>query len=162
MNGMDFAALHDATWRAGFRLDWAALLHLSARYPEQVQDWVAAAGEYTAADTGHRLLAATAAGLRDRIAACSPGHLYQYADQLAQVCDLLTEADQARDDALDRFSSTCHELAALDPHALVADPDGPAGAPPPALPDQRSATVPALGRPCRGIPRHPRRRPRTS
>jgi hypothetical protein len=37
---MDFAALHDATWRAGFRLDWATLLHLSARYPEQVQDWV--------------------------------------------------------------------------------------------------------------------------
>src|SRR5207248_2353669 len=116
------------------RLDWAALLHLSARYPEQVQDWVAAAGEYAAADTGHRLLAATAAGLRDRIAACSPGHLYQYADQLAQVCDLLTDADQARDDALNRFSSTCHELAALDPHALVADPDGPAVAPPPALP----------------------------
>ena len=51
---MDFAALHDATWRAGFRLDWATLLHLSARYPEQVQDWVAAAGEYAAADTGQR------------------------------------------------------------------------------------------------------------
>ena len=55
---MDFAALHDVTWRAGFRIDWAALLRLSARYPQPVQDWVAAAGEYAAADTGHRLLTA--------------------------------------------------------------------------------------------------------
>lgn len=112
MTGMDFTVLHDVTWRAGFRLDWAALLHLSARHPEQVQDWVAAAGEYAAADTGHRLLTATAAGLRDQISTTSPDHLYQYADQLAQVYDLLTQTDQARDDAMASLSSACHSLAA--------------------------------------------------
>lgn len=159
---MDFATLHDMTWRAGFRLDWAALLHLSAHHPEQVQDWVAAAGQYAAADTGHQLLAATAAGLRDQISTTSPDHLYQYADQLAQVCDLLTETGQARDDAMASLSSACHGLAALDRHALIPDPDGPAGTPPPALPNELlNPTPPALTPPCRGIPSHPRRRPRT-
>ncbi len=158
---MDFAALHDATWRAGFRIDWDALLRLSATHPEPVQDWVAAAGEYAAADTGHRLLTVTAAALRDRIAGSLPEHLYQHADQLAEVCDLLTQADQARDDAMDRLTDACLNLAALDRTALVPDPDGPAGAPPPALPDEVVPTAPvAGGRPCRRIPRHPRRRPR--
>jgi hypothetical protein len=157
---MDFAALHDATWRAGFRIDWAALLRLSARYPQPVQDWVAAAGEYAAADTGHRLLVATAAALRDQIAGTEAGHLYQYADQLAEVCDLLTGAEQARDDAMGQLTTACHELAALDRTALIADPDGPAGDPPPALPDSLIPAAPAATRPCRGIPPHPHRRPR--
>jgi len=157
---MDFAALHDVTWRAGFRIDWAALLRLSAKHPAPVQDWVAAAGEYAAADTGQRLLAATATGLRDLIAGTGAGHLYQYADQLAEVCDLLTQAEQARDDAMGQLSTACLELAALDRTALVPDPDGPAGDPPPALPDNLIPAVPAATRPCRGIPRHPRGRPR--
>jgi hypothetical protein len=161
---MDFAALHDATWRAGFRIDWAALLRLSAHHPEQVQDWVAAAGEYAAADTGQRLLTATAAALRDLIAGSPPEHLYQHADQLSEVCDLLTEADRARDDAMGRLADACHQLAALDRAALIADPDGPAGDPPPALPDPISPVTPAAvvagGRPCRGIPPRPHKHPR--
>ena len=157
---MDFAALHDVTWRAGFRIDWAALLRLSGKHPEPVQDWVAAAGQYAAADTGHRLLTATAAGLRDLIAASPAGHLYQYADQLAEVCDLLTQADQACDDAMGQLTSACHELASLDRTALVPDPDGPAGTPPPALPDRLIPAAPTATRPCRGIPRHPHKHPR--
>ncbi len=157
---MDFAALHDATWRAGFRIDWDALLRLSATHPEPVQDWVAAGGEYAAADTGHRLLTATAAALRDRIAGSPPEHLYQHADQLAEVCDLLTGAAQARDDAMGRLTDVFLNLAALDRTALIPDPDGPAGNPPSALPNQLTPAAPAATRPCRGIPPHPRRRPR--
>ncbi len=157
---MDFAILHDVTWRAGFRIDWDALLRLSARHPEPVQDWVAAAGEYAAADTGQRLLTATATALRDLIAGTGPGQLYQYADQLSQVCDLLTDTEQARDDAMGRLSTACLDLAGLDRAVLLPDPDGPAGSPPPALPGQLVPTAPPGGRPCRGIPRHPRRRPR--
>jgi hypothetical protein len=108
-----------------------------------VQDWVAAAGEFAAADTGHRLLSATAVGLRDLIAGSPAGHLYQYADQLAEVCDLLTQADQARHDATGQLTTACHELAALDRTALVPDPDGPAGTPPPALPDRLIPAPPA-------------------
>ena len=76
------------------------------------------------------------------------------------MCDLLTQAEQARDDAMGQLSTACHELAALDRTALVPDPDGPAGDPPPALPDNLTPAVPAATRPCRGIPRHPRGRPR--
>ncbi len=82
---MDFAVLQDVTWRAGFRIDWPALIRLSGRHPEPVVDWIAAAGQYAAADTGHRLLTATAATLRDLIAGTGPGQLYQYADQLDRV-----------------------------------------------------------------------------
>ncbi len=157
---MDFAVLQDITWRAGFRIDWPALNRLSGRHPEPVLDWVAAAGQYAAADTGHRLLTATAATLRDLIAGTGPGHLYQYADQLAQVCDLLTDAEQARDDAMGLLSGACLDLAALDRAALIPDPDGPAGAPPPALPDTLTPTAPLAARPCHALPSGPRRRPR--
>ena len=131
---MDLAALRNVTWRAGFHIDWQALLHLSARYPEPVQDWIAAAGEYAAAETGHQLLTATATALRDQIAASPTTHLSPYVDQLAGVCDLLTQAEQARDGAMGQLSTACHHLAALDRTALQADPDGPAGTPTPTRP----------------------------
>ncbi len=157
---MDFAALQDATWRAGFRIDWAALIRLSARHPEPVLDWVAAAGQYTAADTGHRLLTATAAALRDQIAGSGTGHLYQYADQLAQVCDLLTDAEQARDDTMSHLSGACLDLAALDPTALIRDPNGPCGRPPLPPATDTDLTRQPVARACRGLPAGPRRRPR--
>jgi hypothetical protein len=154
---MDFAALTDITARAGFTIDWAALIRLSARHPEPVLDWVAAAGQYAAADTAHRLLTATAATLRDLMAGTAPAHLYQHADQLSEVCDLLTETDQARDDAMGQLSGACLDLAVLDPAALTSDPDGPTPPPPP---PPRIATASAVARACRALPPGPRRRPR--
>jgi hypothetical protein len=59
-------------------------------------------------DTGHRLLATTAAGLRDQISATSPDHLYQYVDQLAEVCALLTQTGQAREERSRPRSGHCH------------------------------------------------------
>jgi hypothetical protein len=154
--------LQQAVYRAGFRIDPAAMLRLAAHHPRQVLDAVAAAGQYTAADTAHALLTRTSATLRQHIAATTPEHLYQYASQLADVCDLITEADQARDDALDQLSSLCLDLAALYPAALLADPDGPAG-PPPHWPGQ--PPDPAIRGGCRGraprARRGPRRKPPT-
>jgi hypothetical protein len=156
---MDPEYLTQVTWQAGYHIGWPALTGLAARHPEQVLDWVCAAGEYAAADTSHRLLTAAAAALRDEVAGTEPAHLYQHADHLSEVCDLLTQADQARADALDKLCTCCGELAALDPAALRADPDGCAGPAPPTWP------TPAHGprRPtlCRGLPPGPRRRPHT-
>jgi hypothetical protein len=159
---MDFEHLQRVSEQAGFRVDWAALTGLTAHHPEPVLDWVSAAGQYAAADTAHRLLAATAATLRDQVAGTAPQHLYQYADQLSEICDLLTQAGHARDDAMDELSSCCLQLAALDPAALIADPDGPAGPAPGTWPSAGPAWWPTPARPgaCRGLPPRPTRRPR--
>jgi hypothetical protein len=87
---MTFTHLWQAVYRAGFRIDPAALIRLAAHHPQQVLDAIAAAGQYTAADTAHALLTRTAATLRQHIAATAPEHLYQHANQLADVCDLIT------------------------------------------------------------------------
>src|SRR5204862_8106582 len=123
---------------------------------------IAAAADHAAADTGHRLLAATAAALRDRVAGTQPGHLYQYADQLAEVCDLLTQTAQARGEAIERLSACCADLAALDPAALTHDPDAPAPPAPPCPPPAAPPLPPpdparAAARP--GPPAHPHRPP---
>src|SRR6266545_1092163 len=70
---MDLDYLQQVTGQAGYRIDWTALTGLSARHPEPVLDWIAAAADHAAADTGHRLLTATAAALRDRVAGTQPG-----------------------------------------------------------------------------------------
>ncbi|HKT03062.1 MAG TPA: hypothetical protein VJT31_26330, partial [Rugosimonospora sp.] len=126
---MDFTQLQALTRHAGLRVHWTALLRLAGRYPEQALDWVAAAGQYAAAHTGCQLLTTATADLRDRIAATDAEQLYQFADELSRVCDLLTESQQAHDEARDRFVDRCHELAALDPTAMLADTDEPDGNP---------------------------------
>src|SRR6266511_1490044 len=141
---MDLDYLQQVTGQAGYRIDWTALTGLSARHPEPVLDWIAAAADHAAADTGHRLLSATAAALRDRVAGTQPGHLYRYADQLAEVCDLLTQTAQARGEAIDHLSACCADLAALDPAALTHDPDAPAP-PPPTLPPPAPPPPPPPG-----------------
>ncbi len=160
---MDLDYLQQVTGQAGYRIDWTALTGLSARHPEPVLDWIAAAADHAAAHTGHRLLTATATALRDRVAGTQPGHLYQYADQLAEVCDLLTQTAQARGEAIDHLSACCADLAALDPAALTHDPDAPA----PPAPSYPQPVPPPLPRPdpahatvCHGLRAHPHRRPR--
>ena len=160
---MDLDYLQQVTGQAGYRIDWTALTGLSARHPEPVLDWIAAAADHAAAHTGHRLLTATATALRDRVAGTQPGHLYQYADQLAEVCDLLTQTAQARGEAIDHLSACCADLAALDPAALTHDRNAPA----PPAPSGRRPAAPPLPRPdparaaaCHGLPAHPHRRPR--
>src|SRR6266511_4292249 len=158
---MDLDYLQQVTGQAGYRIDWTALTGLSARHPEPVLDWIAAAADHAAADTGHRLLSATAAALRDRVAGTQPGHLYRYADQLAEVCDLLTQTAQARGEAIDHLSACCADLAALDPAALTHDPDAPAPPPPPPPPPPPLPRPdPARAAACHGLPAHPHRRPR--
>jgi hypothetical protein len=159
---MDPDHLQQLAWQAGFRVDWDALFGLAARHPDQVLDRVCAAAEYAAADTGHRLLTATTAALRDLVAATEPGQLYQYADQLSQVCELLTQAEQARGDAIAQLSTRCLELATMDPQAFIPDPDGPAGPAPSTWPTAtaRQAAAPVRLTACRGLLAHPRRRPR--
>jgi hypothetical protein len=158
---MDPDYLQQLAWQAGFRVDWDALFGLVARHPEQVLDWVCAAAEYAAADTGHRLLTATTAALRDLVAGTEPDQLYQCADHLSQVCELLTQAEQARGDAIAQLSTRCLELATLDPQALIPDPDGPAGPPLATWPAAAARpAAPVRVTACRGLPAHPRRRPR--
>ena len=158
---MDLAQLESLTRQAGYRIDWTALLPAAAHYPEQVLDWISAAGELAAANAGCHLLTTVVADLRDRIVATNADHLYQYADQLSEVCDLLTDSQRARDEAHDRLADSCAALAARDPAAMRADPDSPPDPPRP-RPAQPSATaVPASHR-CRLRPspsRHRSRRP---
>lgn len=104
---------------------------------------MSAAGEYAAANAGCHLLTTVAAHLRDRIAATNANHLYQYADQLSAVCDLLTDAQRDRDEARDQFTDRCAQLAARDPAAMRADPDETQDRPPAAA---GAAVLPAANR----------------
>lgn len=159
---MDLQHVQDACQQAGYTCDWATIAEACTRHPEAVLDWITAVYAYAEADTGWRLLTASAAALRERITASTTDDMGQHADAAAEVCDLLTRTTQARTDALTQLTQCCATLTALEPPALqraaAATADGGGVATLPEQPTDRLPPPRAVA--CHGAGQRRNRRPR--